>query len=672
MGRFMRKYRLLATLLGCATITSSLLFNLPMTTLAENSSGAIEAEVSEENVDASNESETDGSKESENSIDESSESADAAETEESSEEATAENSEDSEDESESDKNETESDESSTDKDADDKATDEANENSEDESEDADSNDSKETDEDESENADSKESEEASDEDESETDEEDADSESSGSEEADESEDLDIPPDLWDDEYYWDVEDDGTEYYISYDYVDVDDLELLGANEIQITASLFPDEAFRKYVSKNLDLNGDGSLSGGEISMATSIDVSQTASTQNKSGISSLKGIEVFTRLEYLYCSYNKLTSLDLSKNERLAWIHCDHNQLTSLSLSANKYVTYLNCSNNKLTSLDISANDRLIGLDCSVNSLTSLNLKNKAYMTECYVGQNALKSVDVSSSTLLDVLDISNNQLTSLSVTKNKALTTLYYYGNQIRNVDLNSCPILKATMAEKKIETLTDPSTGIKYYFYYSANANDEFEGIKLNAPDTGLPFVDVFKSDWFYDAIVFVYNNGLMTGKSEGRFYPTDIITRSEFVTVLYNREKRPSASYVNQFSDVPKNKWFSIPVSWAYKQKITVGYGDKFGVTDVITREQMAKMLFDYAKMKGYDQSYSKKALNNFPDASSVSSYATEAMQWAVSKKIINGKGTASSAKLDPQGKASRAECAQMMINMKNAFK
>ena len=120
-------------------------------------------------------------------------------------------------------------------------------------------------------------------------------------------------------------------------------------------------------------------------------------------------------------------------------------------------------------------------------------------------------------------------------------------------------------------------------------------------------------------------------------------------------------PSVEYVPTFKDVAAGQWYTNAILWASKNKIVTGYSDgsnNFGVGDKILREQMAVMMYRYAKFKGYDVSESK-SIDAYKDAASVSKYATEAMEWAVASKIITGKDNGT--KLDPQGNASRAECA-----------
>lgn len=181
---------------------------------------------------------------------------------------------------------------------------------------------------------------------------------------------------------------------------------------------------------------------------------------------------------------------------------------------------------------------------------------------------------------------------------------------------------------------------------------------------PETpsGNPFTDVASDAWFYDAVSYVYANGMMTGVEPTLFAPDMQLSRGMITQVLYNLEGRPAASG-NAFTDVASDAWFANSVSWAAANGIVDGYGDgRFGPDDSITREQMATILYRYAAYKGYDVS-GRADLSAFADGSLVSSWATDAMAFAVDAGIINGRDDGT---LDPTGTATRAEVAQILMN------
>ena len=187
----------------------------------------------------------------------------------------------------------------------------------------------------------------------------------------------------------------------------------------------------------------------------------------------------------------------------------------------------------------------------------------------------------------------------------------------------------------------------------------------------DAKTVFSDVTPDDWFADAVKYVYSKGYMNGVKLNEFAPSQSLTRAMFVTVLYNKAKTEGAkavAYKKTFTDVPKGQWYTEAALWAAQNNITCGIGNKkFGTEKLVTREQMASMLYSYAQWKKLSTKADSNALKSFPDGNKVSDWAVKGMRWAVTNGIINGKGSGKSAKLDPQGNASRGECAQIIMNL-----
>ncbi len=172
--------------------------------------------------------------------------------------------------------------------------------------------------------------------------------------------------------------------------------------------------------------------------------------------------------------------------------------------------------------------------------------------------------------------------------------------------------------------------------------------------------PFADVSENDWYYDAVRFVHENGLMVGTGDTTFSPRVNTSRGMLVTILYRLEELPKTSVVNPFDDVAAGKWYTNAVVWAAEQGIVNGYGNgQFGPEDAITREQMAVILMNYAKFKGYDVSMSAD-LSKYTDAGSISSWAKDAISWANANALIQGDG----AKLTPTGNAERCQVAAIL--------
>ena len=173
---------------------------------------------------------------------------------------------------------------------------------------------------------------------------------------------------------------------------------------------------------------------------------------------------------------------------------------------------------------------------------------------------------------------------------------------------------------------------------------------------------FTDVDQSQWYHEGIDFVVENDMMKGVGNNKFDPHGVTSRAMIVTILYRLEGEPTVSGENPFSDVKNDTWYTDAVIWAEANGIVSGYGNgKFGPDDDITREQMAKIMYNYAEYKGYDVS-ARASLASFSDAGKISSWATEEMQWAVAVGLINGMGDGTAA---PQGDAERCQVAAIFM-------
>jgi uncharacterized repeat protein (TIGR02543 family) len=170
---------------------------------------------------------------------------------------------------------------------------------------------------------------------------------------------------------------------------------------------------------------------------------------------------------------------------------------------------------------------------------------------------------------------------------------------------------------------------------------------------------FDDVETSDWFNDAVMYAASREIMNGTSSNQFSPDVNMTRGMLAQVLYNYENKPDTDAENIFNDVGDTAWYADAVTWAADKGVVTGYGDGvFAPEQNITREQLATMLWRYAgKPAAAEQTVS------FSDLDQVSSYASEAIAWATSNGILNGKGNNI---LDPKGYATRAQVAQMLKN------
>ena len=199
-------------------------------------------------------------------------------------------------------------------------------------------------------------------------------------------------------------------------------------------------------------------------------------------------------------------------------------------------------------------------------------------------------------------------------------------------------------------------------YYFYMP----DQYVSVSavFGYETSELPFADVSYKSWYYDAVKFVYAKGIMDGVSYYRFDPDGTITRGMVVTMLWRMAGEPYEGPAG-FTDVASGRYYSTAVAWAAKNGIVEGMSSTtFAPNQAITREQLAAILYRYAKWLGFSGAGSD--ISGYADAGKVSGYAYDAMCWAVRSGVVTGT---TSTRLDPQGTATRAAAAQMFMNFYN---
>lgn len=178
--------------------------------------------------------------------------------------------------------------------------------------------------------------------------------------------------------------------------------------------------------------------------------------------------------------------------------------------------------------------------------------------------------------------------------------------------------------------------------------------------------PFTDVVAGTWYYGAAAYAYNNGLFAGMTPTTFAPNATMTRAMLVSVLWRLASEPAPKAPNTFVDVPDGAWYTDAVTWAAENGVVSGIGgSRFDPSGFVTREQTAEILYNYAHSKGYDVS-ARADLTAFPDAGSVSGWAEKALSWANAAGLINGTVRDGQTILDPQGSASRAQVAMILMN------
>ena len=182
---------------------------------------------------------------------------------------------------------------------------------------------------------------------------------------------------------------------------------------------------------------------------------------------------------------------------------------------------------------------------------------------------------------------------------------------------------------------------------------------------PPESLPFTDIADNAWYADAVRYVYKHGLMAGTSATTFAPEVTTSRAMIATILWRMAGSPVVNYAMNYTDVAQDQWYSEAIRWATSEGVVTGYGNGlFGTNDPITREQLATMLWRYAQSEGYDVSVGESTnILSYTDVADLADYAIAAMQWAVGAGIINGTGDGST--LSPQGQATRAQAAVMLM-------
>lgn len=278
----------------------------------------------------------------------------------------------------------------------------------------------------------------------------------------------------------------------------------------------------------------------------------------------------------------------------------------------------------------------------------------------CYYFKMPGESVDLSVSFVdgqhrVYVKDVSNGSLTA-NVNWAAEGDKVYVTAKPSKGYELTWLSVKAADGTVLKLYEALGENT----YYFYMPDQYVTVSGI-FSLISSGLPFVDVNSGAWYYDAVSFVYNKGIMNGVTSTTFEPNSTITRGMVVTMLWRMAGEPYVSG-GSFSDVASGRYYSTAVAWAAKNGIVDGYSSTvFGVNDPVTREQFATILYRYAKYMGYSTTGS--SLAGYYDANSVSSWARDAMGWAVKNGIITGSGN---SRLNPTGTASRAEVAQMFMS------
>ena len=448
-----------------------------------------------------------------------------------------------------------------------------------------------------------------------------------------------------------------------------------ADDIPISEEYFPNSRFRAYVAENLDPNYDGILTMAEMENVTEINYIGNnkykgfPNPPSSEEMMSVKGLEFFTNLHSLTISEADIDKIDVSMFKELIYLDVSYNYLTSLDVSNNTALKELNCRDNCLKQMDVSNNASLEVLDCR---------------------DNCLEQMDVSNNTSLEVLNIMSNRVPALDITNNPLLQELYITGNPISSINLRNCPELKKFYCSgyiKQINIGYNPFLCLAYYprkpilyefggrthIYNGPNGETYELACQENLDIIEVPYNDVGTDRWSYTAIREAFNNKYMIGMGNETFAPEGVVTRSQFVQILYNVEGKPAVTPNNQFIDVLPDQWYSDAIAWAANNQITSGISEnEFGTNLPITREQMMTLFYKYGMTKeNYRRRMEPSLVEKFKDANQISPWALDAVTWCVSNHVVSGymseKGQVHVQTIDPKGIANREQCAQIISNM-----
>ena len=412
-------------------------------------------------------------------------------------------------------------------------------------------------------------------------------------------------------------------------------------------------------------------------------------------------------LEWVYCFYCPyLTNLDVTGNPKMSYIECNSSPVGNLDLSKNPVLEHLMCCDCGMTELDLSHNPNMQHLDCMLNDLTELDVTvcPKMKRLDTY-GNQKLGAVDVSKCPGLQSFSCAQTGATKVDVSKNPQLTKLVVsYNNNLKKIDISHNPKLEVLQCQntaiKELDLSNNHYVRFLWAFYNSLtklNIGDcPFlvktlnEGVHTVDPDYGKydEYIinyggqDSTQGDSIYTLVVNkdVKLNTKSTGKGPDLnatsrkdedldLPPIDQrISREMAIQTLYELAGKPSVKGLKtRFKDVEKGAWYEDVVIWGENNAICTGYpyvvSDTFGVGKCIERQDVLLMLMRYTEYKKYKREIDFGRSDDFIDYYEVDAYAWEAVCWAATWRILEGKGEEGAPKekrkIDPHGKCTRNE-------------
>lgn len=193
---------------------------------------------------------------------------------------------------------------------------------------------------------------------------------------------------------------------------------------------------------------------------------------------------------------------------------------------------------------------------------------------------------------------------------------------------------------------------------------------------------FTDVDPQSWYSEGVSYVWERGLMVGVSSQHFAPDQSVTRAMIVTILWRLAQEPIVNTEEEFwlyRDIPADAYYASAADWAKVNEIMVGYPIGYNPADppngfslynfrpeeALARQQLATVLYRYAKLLGINTSSTSDSLRSFPDGNDVSPWAEEAMQWCVDVGLLRGTTRNGVTLLDPKGTTTRGQLATVLM-------
>jgi len=413
-------------------------------------------------------------------------------------------------------------------------------------------------------------------------------------------------------------------------------------------------------------------------------------------IRDLRGMERLTSLREVSLIGNHIRDLaplaDLRSLERLL---LDDNQISNLALlSGLTQLRWLWLDQNQIQ--DITPLMELVHLEWLTlrgNQLTDITpLTRMTALESLWLGDNQIRNIEPLAALYgLEALLLADNQISDLRPLANLSRIDLIWLGEQTITLPqaVRKSPFVMENILHRPDGSFVEPDaispggtydsptlywaeitedvTEVSYSFYAHIDvgiASGRFYGT-VTQPLASIPFADVRPSDWFYDAVAFVFEHNLMGGTSTTTFSPRAELSRAMLVTILYRMTGSPPVSGEHPFTDVPPDTWFSDAVNWAHHHGIIHGRGhpDIFAPHAPITRAEFALMLHRYAALLGHSLSIAPDfTLDTYADYIEVPTWAEEAMHWSVYHDLVTG---IRSDTLAPRGLTTRAEGAMILM-------